>query len=71
MVGGIVVVLGRISEYLTALSVSYRKEVGLSADGCRVYWDIVDVQDLAELNLLVFYQLGLDAGFDLCLVSLA
>jgi len=69
VVGGIVVVPGRVSEYLAALGVSYREEVGLSADGCRVHWDIVDVQDLTELHLLVFCQVGLDAGFDLwCLL---
>jgi hypothetical protein len=69
MIGFVVVAPGRVSEYLATLGVSYRIEVGLSADGCRVHWNIVDVQDLPELHLLVFYQLGLDAGFDLwCLL---
>ena len=71
MIGGIVVVPSRVSEYLAALGISYREEVGLSTDGCRVHWDIIDVQDLPEFHLLVFCQLCLDTGFDLwCLFLL-
>ena len=58
MISVIVVADSWVREDLPALGVSYDEEIVLAVDGSRVDRYVVDVEDLAELYLLIFEELG-------------